>query len=101
MTDFWGGAIVKHYLGTGDIANHLYVISVEPIDVDAFDNILEDGTAITQVGKGSWDYLVTVGFLPIGTEVAYQYIVSLSFPSPRYEDFKNAIAEHIANQHNH
>lgn len=76
MSNFWGGAFVKHRLGTGDIKNHLYVISLEPVSEEGYNDLLGDDIDRREV-RGATDaspYVVTIGFIN-GSAEGYEFIV--------------------------
>lgn len=79
--DIWKGSFApmqKHRLYTGDISNHLYVSSIEIIDVesDLPDRVSSeiDPESIEELGEGTFTFLVTTSW--VGGGAAYYFVVS-------------------------
>lgn len=93
----WKGVFVpldmqKHRLGTGDIENHLEIVSVEEIDRD------DAPSDIKELGSGEVAYLVTVGFID-SNEEAYQYVM-FSDEEPSEDDVKHEVAHSLETRSN-
>jgi hypothetical protein len=81
MSDDWGGKflpLVKHDLGTGDIRQHVKVVSITQLDDDEIADYDEDSENdmefedLLQLGDGPVQYLVSVLF---SGEGPYDYVV--------------------------
>ena len=74
----WNGAFIKHRLGSGDIKNHLEVVSIEPLAEEGYNDRLSDEVDRREIFAGGTDesvpYLVTIGFVN-GSGEQYEFIV--------------------------
>lgn len=91
----WQGAFLpfrKHRLGTGDISNHLAVVSIillSDLDEEEYEGDPENEYGIdelTELGDGPRAWLVKVGFLPGFEETAYQYVINLPAVDDEYRE---------------
>jgi hypothetical protein len=83
--EFWKGSfapVAKHRLYTGDVANHLQIVSVEKVDAEAdlSDRIDQeiDPEDLEELGEGTYTYLVKVAWVNGGQ--AYSFIVRSEEP---------------------
>ena len=97
--DIWKGSfapVTKHGLYTGDVRNHLYISSIEPVDAEAdlsdrYDLEI-DPEEIEELGEGSYTFMVTMSWVNGG--VAYHFLVSSDDAIMETETAKTLITDY-------